>query len=118
LAAALNPIPVVGLWMNRKAILLANVMFVGGSILIVGASEVRRFLLTGSRRMGSFLIMTGFFAIWKDRAQRWTILAFIIQLLGILSLFGPYAQNVFRLTSRFLLPALISMPAKFFRAKL
>jgi hypothetical protein len=117
LASALNPIPLFGLWMSRKAILLANIMLISGSVLLVGAAEMKRFFLSGSRLVGSFLITIGFIVLWRDRAEQWIFLAFLVQLLGVLSLFGPYAQSFFRFGTQFIFPTLVSLPAKLFRFK-
>jgi hypothetical protein len=117
LASALNPIPVFGLWMSRKAIILANIMLIGGSVLLVGAAEMKRFFLAGSRLVGSFLILIGFIILWRDHAERWIMSAFLMQLLGVLSLFGPYAQSFFRFGTQFIFPTLFALPSKLFRFK-
>ena len=116
LASALNPLPFLGLWMNRKAILLANIMMIVGSTLLVGFSEMQRFFLSKSRVVGSVLIIAAFCTMWRDRSERWTVLAFMIQLLGVLSLFGPYAQSFFRFASQFVFPMIISIPSRLFRS--
>jgi hypothetical protein len=115
LGSALNPIPLFGLWMSRKAIILANIMLISGSVLLVGAAEMKRFFLAGSRLVGTFLILIGFIVLWRDRAERWIMLAFFMQLLGVLSLFGPYAQSFFRFGTQFVFPTLIALPTKLFR---
>ena len=117
LASALNPIPLFGLWMSRKAIILANVMLISGSVLLVGSAEMKRFFLAGSRLVGSFLILIGFIVLWRDKTEQWIILAFFMQLLGVLSLFGPYAQSFFRFGTQFIFPTLASFPTKLFRFK-
>ena len=117
LASALNPIPFLGLWMNRKAILLANLMLISGSAFLVGLAELKRFFLTRSRCVGSLLIIFGFCAIWRDRSERWTMLYFTVQLLGVLSLFGPYAQSFFRFAASFVWPMVVSILNKLFRWK-
>jgi hypothetical protein len=117
LASALNPIPFFGLWMNRKAIILSNIMIIAGSTLLVGFLEMKRFFLTKSRLVGSVLILAGFIALWKDSSERWTVLAFLVQLLGMVSLFGPYAQSFFRFATQFLFPMIFSIPSKLFRTK-
>jgi hypothetical protein len=117
LASALNPIPLFGLWMNRKAIILANIMLISGSVLLVGAAEMKRFFLAGTRLVGSFLILIGFIVLWRDKTEKWVILACFMQLLGVLSLFGPYAQSFFRFGIQFIFPALVSFSAKLFRFK-
>jgi hypothetical protein len=112
LACALNPIPFFGLWMSRKAILLANIMIISGSALLAGTPELRRFLLAAPRRAGTLLIAVGFVALWKDREARWTSLLFLLQLLGVASLFGPYAQGFMRVVRQLLFPMLLALPRR------
>jgi len=89
LVMAMIPLPVIGCFMNRAGLMMANVLLVAGSLLVAGPRDVRRFLLAPKRRMGAFAMATGFVLI----CQRWVLLGFVVEFLGFLDVFGHFLDS-------------------------
>ena len=89
LVMTLTPIPVVGVFMNRSGLMMANILLVIGSLLVAGPGDVRRFMLAPKRRLGTFAMLTGFVLICK----RWALVGFIVELLGFVDVFGHFLDS-------------------------
>ena len=87
--AALAPLP-VNCFLNRRLLLVANVLLTAGAILVSGPVAIRRFLFAPRRRVGSIIIAFGITLVWR----KWVFLGLLVELVGFLGLFGPFLEGL------------------------
>ncbi|KAL6943290.1 Golgi Transport [Hanseniaspora osmophila] len=72
---------------DRALLALGNILFIIGLVLIIGPNKTLVFFNRPSKRRGSLCFFTGIVFILFFK---WTFTGFIVELFGILNLFGDF----------------------------
>ncbi|CCE61621.1 hypothetical protein TPHA_0A05470 [Tetrapisispora phaffii CBS 4417] len=74
------------MFFDRALLALGNILFLAGIYLIIGPAKTYVFFSKPTKRRGSVLFLFGIFLI----LVKWTFIGFVIELLGIMGLFGDF----------------------------
>jgi hypothetical protein len=80
------------LFFDAALLAMGNILFLSGITFLIGFSRALRFFGNASKWHGSVLFFVGFFLV----LFRWSLIGMLLELAGIVRLFGDFVPSVYK----------------------